>query len=89
MNILFDNTFNFVVGDINKMIKEIIKLANHLDSIGHKKEADAIDLIFEKFHWMLQPRDQEEGSDPHDTAFRAFSAKINKILMVCLNLKRN
>tara|TARA_Y100001937_G_scaffold119435_1_gene175178 strand:- start:709 stop:1410 length:702 start_codon:yes stop_codon:yes gene_type:complete len=63
------------------MIKEIIKLANHLDSIGHKKEADAIDSILRKISLdVATPGAGGGGSDPHDTAFRAFSAKINKDL---------
>ena len=63
------------------MIKELIKLATHLDSIGHKKEADAIDLILRKISLdVVTPGPGGGGSDPHDTAFRAFSAKINKDL---------
>jgi hypothetical protein len=30
------------------MIKDLIKVANRLDSLGFKREADAIDYIIEK-----------------------------------------
>ena len=80
----------FVVGDINKMIKEIIKLANHLDSIGHKKEADAIDLILRKISLDVATPGSGGGGLTLMTLHLELSLqRLTKILMVCLNLKRN
>jgi len=43
------------------MIKELIKLSNHLDSKGHRKEADYLDAVINKI---------ADGTDPTDVADR-------------------
>tara|TARA_Y100000114_G_scaffold157053_1_gene186779 strand:+ start:107 stop:403 length:297 start_codon:yes stop_codon:yes gene_type:complete len=46
------------------MIKELIKLANHLDSIGLLKEADFLDKIVSESRPIREPRvSSEEGVD--------------------------
>jgi hypothetical protein len=63
------------------MIKELIKLANHLDSIGLLKEADFLDKIVSESDPIRTPRiyseedvdriSQEEGVDPMDATDEA------------------
>ena len=53
----------------NKMIKELIKLANHLDSKGFAKEADYLDGIIKESnrktkHWIYWEEDEDTPMFP-------------------------
>ena len=52
------------------ILKELIRLANHLDEKGFKKEADRVDNIVKLARDSMQPVTLEEPVIPEDSPIR-------------------
>lgn len=50
------------------MLKDLIKLANHLDQKGLRKEADDLDCIVKKAAWGDDPRATKDNKTMEDAA---------------------
>jgi len=70
------------------MIKELVKMANHLDNLGHRDLADSVDEIISKVSSEESPEETDEepaeespkwgDEDSFDNEFSALVEKLNE-----------